>query len=467
MKKHHFSAFALLLLTLISVGRAQNTVDVSKMTARPTVDWARDGVIYEIYPRAFSAAGGLNGVTARLDDLKKLGVNILWLMPINPIGVKNKKGSIGSPYAVRDYYAINPAYGTKADLKRLVHEAHARGMKVILDEVLNHTAWDNKLITEHPEFYKHDANGKIMYPEDWTDVAWLDYSNPKLRTYMIKMLTYWMKEFDLDGFRFDVAHKPPTDFWEQARVALEKVKPDVFWLEEGDRPDEELKAMDADYSWDLHNALSAVWQGKKPATAIRESWQKQHDTWPKGALHMRFSDNHDEWRAIARFGEPGALAAQALMFTLDGIPLVYNGMEVGDATESGAPALFENLKIFWPIAERRPEFPRFYRGMIALRKSSEALRRGDVEWVSNTNDVCIISFERHTTTEDALVVINSCNRPEKAHLDAAVNGFTEVTPNITGANPAPTGDAATADVTLAAWGFHVYQRTPNAQVEIH
>jgi cyclomaltodextrinase / maltogenic alpha-amylase / neopullulanase len=458
MKIRHLCPYALLLLALCVVSPAQSTVDVSKLTARSTVDWVRDGVIYEIYPRAFSARGDLNGVAARLDDLKKLGVNILWLMPINPIGEKNKKGSVGSPYAVRDYYGINPAYGTKADLKRLVKEAHARGMKVITDQVLNHTAWDNKLITQHPDFYKHDTKGNITYPEDWTDVAWLDYSDPKLRMYMIEMLTYWMKEFDLDGFRFDVAHKPPTDFWEQARAALEKVKPDVFWLAEGDRADEEVKAMDTDYSWDLHNALTAVWQGKKPATAIRESWQKQHDTWPKDALHMRFSDNHDERRAIARFGEPGALAAQALMFTLDGIPLVYNGMEVGDTTESGAPALFENLKIFWPIAEKRPDFPRFYQRMIALRKSSAALRRGDVEWVSNTNDVCIVSFERRATTEDALVVINSCNRTEKAHLETAVEGFREVTPNITKDNAAPSGESANADVTVQAWGFHVYRR---------
>ncbi|HEU5404030.1 MAG TPA: alpha-amylase family glycosyl hydrolase [Terriglobales bacterium] len=462
MKKHLLCGTIFLLFTLAAAGQAQKPVDLSKLTARPTVDWARDGVIYEVYPRAFSAQGDLNGVTARLDELKKLGVNILWLMPINPIGEKNKKGSIGSPYAVRDYYAINPAYGTKTDLRRLVKEAHAREMKVILDEVLNHTAWDNKLIIEHPEFYKHDASGKILYPEDWTDVAWLDYSNRQLRTYMIGMLTYWMREFDIDGFRFDVAHKPPTDFWDQARAALEKVKPDVFWLAEGDRPADEVKAMDADYSWDLHNALTEVWQGKKPATAIRESWQKQHDAWPKGALHMRFSDNHDERRAIARFGEPGALAAQALMFTLDGIPLIYNGMEVGDTTESGAPALFENLKIFWPLAEKRPEFPRFYRGMIALRRSSEALRRGDVQWVSNTNDLCILSFERHASTEDALVLINSCNRAERAHLDAAVTGFRDATPDITSERTTSTGEAATADVSLEAWGFHVYRRTRTA-----
>ena len=457
MKRYHFGVLAL-LLALIVVSPAQDVTDVSKMPARPTVDWARDGVIYELFPRVFSSTGDFKGITAKLDDLKKVGVTILWLMPVNPIGQKNKKGSIGSPYAVRDYYGINPAYGTKTDLKRLVTEAHARGMKVITDEVLNHTAWDNKLITEHPDFYKRDANGKILYPEDWTDVAWLDYSNPKLRSYMIDMLTYWIKEFDLDGFRFDVAHKPPADFWNEARAVLDKVKPDVFWLAEADHPDLEVKAMDADYAWSMHSTMTDVWQGKKPAGAIRETWQKQHDTWPRGALHMMISDDHDERRAIARFGEPGALASEALMLTLDGIPLVYNGMEVGDTTESAAPALFEDLKIFWPIAEKRPEFPRFYRQMIALRKSSEALRRGNVEWISNTNDTCIVSFLRHATTEDALVVINSCNRPEQVHLDASLDGFREVTPDITSTEPRTLLGTATPDMTLTAWAFHVYQR---------
>jgi glycosidase len=423
------------------------------------VDWARDGVIYEIYPRVFSPRGDFNGVTARLDDLKKLGVDILWLMPINPIGVKEKKGSIGSPYAVRDYYGINPAYGTKEDLKHLIAEAHARGMKVITDQVLNHTSWDNALLTEHPDFYKHDAKGNITYPEDWTDVAGLDYSNLKLRTYMIDMLTYLMREFDLDGFRFDVAHKPPTDFWEQARVALEKVKPNVFWLAEGDRPPDEVKAMDADYSWDMHNAITAVFQGKKPASAIREAWQKQHDTFPRNALHMRFSDNHDERRAIVRFGERGALAAQALAFTLDGIPLVYNGMEVGDTAESGAPALFENLQIFWPVAEKRPEFPRFYQRMIALRKSSEALRRGDLEWVANTNDACVISYLRHAKTEDALVVINACSTPVKTQVTAPAGNFAEVTPDITADSPKPLPPTTLPNLSLESWSFHVYRHT--------
>ncbi len=177
---------------------------IAKQPARPSPIWLKSGVIYQIFVRAFSPAGDLNGVTARLDELHALNVNILWLMPIHPDGQVKKKGSLGSPYAVRDYYAIDPALGTKDDLHRLVQEAHKRQMKVIIDIVANHTAWDSVMMA-HPDFYKKDAQGHITYPHDWTDVAWLDYSNPKLRQYMLDMLVYWIKDFDLDGYRCDAA----------------------------------------------------------------------------------------------------------------------------------------------------------------------------------------------------------------------------------------------------------------------
>ncbi len=175
--------------------------------------------------------GNFNGITARLDNLKDLGVTILWLMPIHPIGQEKKKGTIGSPYAVRDYYGINPDYGTKHDLQRLIKQAHSRGMKVIIDIVANHTSWDSVLM-KHPEFYKHDAKGNITYPHDWFDIAALNYTNQELRVYMTDMLRYWLREFDLDGFRCDVAGEVPTDFWENARVELEKIKPDIVMLAE-------------------------------------------------------------------------------------------------------------------------------------------------------------------------------------------------------------------------------------------
>lgn len=236
--------------------------DVSKQPARSSRDWVRDGVVYEIYPRAFSPQGNFDGITARLDDLKELGVDILWLMPIHPIGQLKKKGTIGSPYAVRDYYAINPDYGTKADFKKLVAAAHRRGMKVIIDVVANHTSWDSVMM-KWPDFYERDAKGQITYPHDWSDVAALNYENPKLRQYMTDMLKYWIREFDLDGFRCDVAEDVPTDFWENARSELDKVKPDIVMLAEGHKPELLLNAFDFDYAWPLHSALTDVLQGQK------------------------------------------------------------------------------------------------------------------------------------------------------------------------------------------------------------
>ena len=446
---------------------AQPSRDVSRMTARATRPWVRDGVIYQIFPRDFSSEGNFKGVTAQLDRLKDLGVTILWLMPIHPIGQEKKKGTIGSPYAVQDYYAINPDYGTKDDLKTLITEAHRRGLKVIIDIVANHTAWDSVLM-KHPDWYKHDAKGNITYPYDWYDIAALNYASPGLRSYMTEMLKYWIREFDLDGFRCDVAGEVPTDFWEHARAELDKIKPDMFMLAEAHKAELEVQAFDLDYSWPLHSALTDVLQGRAAATEIRQAWEDEFRQWPRGALHMRFSDNHDERRALARFGEPAALAASALMFTLDGVPLIYNGMEVGDTTESGAPALFEKLPIFWPIAERRPEFPRFYKQIVALRKSSEALRNGSLNWLHNSDESRVVTFTRRTKTEEVLVAINCSNRPFLGSIEIA-NGtaFEDTTPDVAqplrpDAPPAEREARARVNslpvVQLDAWGYRFFRR---------
>ena len=428
MKSVLKSVLLLFLLLASSGAPAQQ-----RGSARPVRDWVRDGVIYEIYPRAFSQQGNFNAITARLDNLKDLGVTILWLMPIHPIGQLKKKGTIGSPYAVRNYYAINPDYGTADDLKRLVREAHARDMKVIIDIVANHTSWDSVLM-KHPKFYKHDAQGNITYPYDWYDIAALNYGNQELRRYMTDMLKYWLREFDLDGFRCDVAGEVPTDFWENARVELEKIKPDIVMLAEAHKAELLVNAFDLDYSWPLHSALTQVLQGRAPASNLRDEWQKEVKEWPKGALRMRFSDNHDERRAIARFGEPAALAASAFVFTLDGVPMIYNGMEVGDTTESGAPALFEKLPIFWAFAERRPEFRKFYKELMALRRSSKPLRRGSLDWIRNSDESRVVSFARRADSEEVLVTINFSNRP----FNGTVGG---------------------SNVSLAAWEFKITSGT--------
>lgn len=457
----------LLTLLLSSFVFAQTLQrDFSKETARPSQDWVKDAIIYEIYPRQYSQKGDFNSITADLDRLKNLGVTVLWLMPIHPIGKLKAKGSVGSPYAVQDFYAINTDYGTKDDLKRLVNEAHKRGLKVIIDIVANHTSWDSVMM-KTKGFHTTNDKGEIIPPvPDWADVADLNYENPELRKYMIEMLKTWIRDYDLDGFRCDVAGFVPTDFWETARAEVDKIKPDTIWLAEWESPDLLVKAFNLDYSWANHAVLAEVLFGSKPASEIRKTWEADNAKNPKGALRMRFSDNHDERRAIARFGEKGALAAQALAFTLDGVPMFYNGMEAGDTTESGAPALFEKLSIFWQFAERRPEFPKFYKSMIELRKNSEALRRGDLTWIGNSGEERILTFVRRSGNETIFVAINLSNEPFRGRLFDfkklyRSNGvFNEITPDIYGKRENQT--LAFPEINLTAFEFRIFREGESA-----
>src|SRR5450631_2401273 len=367
-----------LLAALLLAPAFAQAGDPAKQNARTQPDWLRNGVIYEVFPRDFSPAGNLNGVTAKLDQLKDLGVTILWVMPIHPIGEKGRKGDFGSPYSIKDYYAVDPNYGTLDDFTSLVADAHKHGLKVIMDLVPNHTAWDSVMMT-NKDFYKQDAQGKVISPQPgWSDVAGLNYANPQLREYMITMMKYWIKTCDIDGFRCDVAWGVPTDFWEQARAALEQSKPDIMMLAEASQPDLLTNAFDVDYSWPLLHALNDVLERGAPATKLRATWEENLRLFPTNSLHLAISDDHDEARAVARFGVPGALAASVLMFSLDGVPLLYNGMEVGDATESGDPALFDKLNIFWTPKER-PQLRIIYHDLIQLRKTYATLRSDNVE----------------------------------------------------------------------------------------
>ena len=462
-----FSVSAMIAGSLPAAIFAQQTApkDYSKETARPTADWVKDAVIYQIFERQYSQKGDFNSITADLDRIKNLGVDVLWLMPIHPIGKLKSKGTIGSPYAVKDFYAVNPDYGTKEDFKKLVSEAHKRNLKVIIDIVANHTAWDSVMM-KNPAYYTHNEKGEIIPPvPDWADVADLNYDNAETRKYMTEMLISWIRDYDLDGFRCDVAFFVPTDFWDNARAQIDKIKPNTLWLAEAETPDLLTKAFDLDYSWANHSAMTNVLQGNAPASEIRKNWEKQKAEMPKNSLLMRFSDDHDERRAIARFGEKGALAAQTLAFTLDGVPLVYNGMEVGDTAESGYPALFEKIPIYWDIAVRRPEFPRYYKEMIALRKSSVALRRGDLTWLKNSDESKIVTFRRTSGGEEILVAINMSNQPFFGAVETSGN-YEEITPNIGAplppdddkSKPKMTMNNALPSLSLDAFGFRIFRK---------
>jgi cyclomaltodextrinase / maltogenic alpha-amylase / neopullulanase len=452
-------ACAIALLAIIALATplisAADAAPASAQAARQSPEWLRDAVIYEVFPRAFSPTADFKGVTAQLDRLKALGVTVLWLMPIHPTGKLKAKGTLGSPYAVRDYDAINPDYGTPEDLKRLVDAAHRRGMKVFIDIVINHTAWDSVLIEKHPDWYTHDSAGKIVPPNpDWVDVADLDWSRPALRQYMSEMLVRWLRDYGLDGFRCDYASGVPADFWESVRPELDRVRPGLAFLAEADDPALLSKAFDVDYAWDFYHAMSDALAGREPASHVREVWQRAEARYPRGALRLRFSDNHDQLRTAGQAGLPAALAASALMFTMDGVPLLYNGMEVGDTTESAAPALFERMPISWEMAERRPQVNSYYRALAALRHAHPALTRGSVRWLRNSDEARVLSYERAVTGESLVIAINLSSQPWSGLMDAPAGEYEDITPEYAQRT------AALPTLFLAPWQFRIFRRQP-------
>ena len=374
--------------------------------------WMRSAVIYEINPRAFSPTGDFDGIRQRLDHLEQLGVSVLWLMPIHPTGIAKRKGPLGSPYSVRDYYTIDPAYGTPDDLKRLITEAHSRGFHVILDIVANHTACDALLLETHPEFYRRNRVGEpISAAADWSDVLALDYTNVDLRRYMRDLLRHWIDEFGFDGFRCDIAGYLPLDFWNEVR---DELGPAILMIAEAENAALVEHAFDAGYGWKFFHALNAVFTEGASATRLREVWQQSLLT-----KEMRFTDNHDETRAIVRLGERATLAASAIVFLLDGLPLLYNGQEIGDTTESAPPALFDRLPIYWDNVQRRPHFLNFYQQLIRLRRAHSAFHDGEVVWTYNTAADRIVSFIREGDNQEFLVVVNCSNRPFDGHVDGS------------------------------------------------
>jgi len=449
-----------LALALLACGAMVSTApaqsEATNAAAGKSPAWLQSAVMYEIFPRAFSASGDFNGITARLEELQDLGVDVLWLMPIHPLGEKLKKGSLGSPYCVRDFYAVNPDYGTTNDFKRLIAAAHQRGMKLIMDMVAGHTAWDSVMMA-HPEFYAKDANGKIHPPyPDWTDVAELDYANSDLRQYMIEMMKYWAQNYGVDGFRCDTAFTVPVDFWAAARAELRKINPDfVVITDSGAKPVVLTKAFDMDYAGNMFETINRVMSSEQPASLIQDSWAHTQEQFSSGALHLRFTDHHNMARATARYGVDGALAAQILILTLDGVPLFYNGMEVGDATESADPALFEKMPVFWHPAGR-PLLRDIYRDVIKLRKQHEAFSSGELTWLTNSAPDAVVSFVRRDAKDEYLVLINLSSRRVTATVDL---------PNAADFQPVSiAGRAGPVDITLPdfhlnGFGWFIYHRS--------
>ncbi len=327
--------------------------------------WAREAVIYEIFLRQYSP-GTFAGVQADLPRLQKLGVDVLWFMPLQPSGRVRAKGSLGSPYAIRDYTAVDSAYGTLEDFRQLVQAAHAAGLRVIIDLVANHTAWDNPLIEQHPEWYRHDAQGNIVSPnEDWTDVAQLDYSQPGLRQYMLSVLKWWLEKTDIDGFRCDVAELVPLDFWQKAKEFCQQIKPEVLFLAEGARPELHLNGHDLTYDWRWRSTLLDVVQGRRPVSSLVGVLRSEDLQYPRGAIRLRFTENHDEPRTVMLLGDKNkALTAWTCSALLPGAVLLYAGQEIG---ADHRPDLFEHDPVDWATGDTT--LSARYARIIALKHS--------------------------------------------------------------------------------------------------
>ena len=369
-------------------------------------EWSKNAVIYEVNIRQYTPEGTFAAFEKHLPRLKEMGIGILWLMPVNPIGVQNRKGSLGSYYSIKDYLGVNPEFGTLNDLKRLVNKAHELGMKVIIDWVADHSSWDNSLVTEHPEWYQHDSTGKIKSPvPDWTDVAGLDYKQPGICDYMTNALIYWVKNADVDGFRCDVAAMLPVGFWNDAIPKVQNVK-HVFMLAEAEAPEMHDTAFDMTYSWDLYHLLNDIAKGKATADKIDSLWVKEASLYPADAYRMHFTSNHDEnsWNGTEyeRLGN-ATLTMAALTFTVPGMPLIYCGQE---AALKKRLRFFDKDTINWD----NYKVEKFYSTLIDLKKNNKALWNGDIGGklikVHTDIDKEVYAFIREKFDQKVLCIFN-------------------------------------------------------------
>jgi glycosidase len=448
----HCTAFALLFL-LISSCKNKPIETVVQDTA--TIDghpaWIMQGNIYEVNVRQYTPEGTFKAFQKHLDRLKDMGVQTLWFMPINPISKVDRKGSLGSYYAVSSYTAINPEFGTMEDWNALVKEAHAKGFKVIIDWVPNHTGGDHYWLEKHPDFYVKDSvTGKAKMAADWADTRKLNYANQELRDTMIEQLKYWIKASDLDGFRCDVAGDVPDDFWKRCITELRKEK-NVFMLAEGDKPSLNADGFDATYSWNDFSMLKKIAKGERKADAFDSALSKTDSTFPKNSLRMFFTSNHDEntWNKADYETMPGDVHAPFAVLTQTikrSVPLIYSGQE---------EPFLRAVKFFDKDTISFGKYARaeFYKKLIALRKSNEALSsNADFTKIKTTADDKVFSYIREMNNKKVLVLLNLSNTAVKVQApNPSLNG------NATELFSGKTEDLKRGtSFDLKAWGYLVY-----------
>lgn len=411
-----------------------------------------DAVIYQVNMRAFSQTGNFAGVTARLDSIKAVGVNVLYLMPIYPVGTDSK--SVNSPYAVKDYRAVNPEFGTLADLRTLVDGAHARGMAVMLDWVANHTSWDNAWISQHPDWYQKNAAGAIIPVSNngttYNDVAQLNFNNAAMRAEMISAMKSWVFTANVDGFRYDYADYQPNDFWKQATDTLHSVRTHkLLLLAEGTRPANFTSGFDYNFGFNFYGGVYNVYKNGQPATTFDALNASEYASATGTQQVVRYITNHDvngsDGTPVALFGgQSGALSAFVVAALYKGVPMIYNGQEAGMAT--AIPFPFTSVKVNWN-ANRVTTLA--YKQLMAARAASPALRSGTPTAYS-TASVC--AFTKTAGPEQAFVLVNVRNTPATYSVPAALV-------NTTWTNALAGGSVTVGtSVSLPAYGYLVLKK---------
>jgi len=384
----------------------------------PAPEWSKASTIYEVNIRQYTPEGTFEAFTAHIPRLHAMGADILWLMPVQPIGQLNRKGSLGSYYSISDYTATNPEFGTMKDFKKLVDEAHQNNMHVILDWVGNHTAWDHAWMKSHNDYYTAGKDGSIIPPvADWSDVADLNFDNKEMRKAMIDAMKFWINEANIDGFRCDVAMMIPDDFWKEAFSELRKTKPDVFLLCEAEGPQFIRDGFHMVYGWERHHALNKVAQGKAKAPLLDSLIRKDLETYPAGSYYMNFTSNHDEnsWNGteFERMGDAVKTCA-VVAATMPGMLLIYSGQEVA---MNKRLRFFDKDTISW-VDDRN--YTAFYSELIKLKKANPALWNGtyggDYKELDDKNS-SVFSFARLKDDNRVLVFANFSNERQEVTIE--------------------------------------------------
>jgi len=396
---------------------AETTEKVENTLQPFTASMGETAIIYEVNVRQFSPEGTFAAVTKEIPNIKKMGVKILWLMPIHPIGVEKRKEGLGSYYSISDYRGVNPEFGKAEDLKALINEAHKNGIYVVLDWVANHTAWDHPWMKSNPDFYEKDKKDNFISPFDWTDVVSLEYKNPALRKAMIADMKYWLDEFKIDGFRCDMAHMVPTDFWAEAKKELTQGR-EIFMLGETEDP-ALLKdgVFDSAYGWEFHHIMNDIANAKKDVSAVDVYMDSIQYKWEKDDYKMLFTSNHDEnsWAGTEyeRMGDAVETFA-ALTYALPSVPLIYNGQEED---------FNRRLKFFVKDSiDRNPnaKMRGVYEKLGELKITNEAFNGGKnaglYERLKTSDDKSILAFKRKKNTTEAYFIGNFTKSPKEVMI---------------------------------------------------